>query len=88
MKELNDLTAIEREILITFCDVNNYSLKSHKPLEAVVRRLRYLNPKTVKKVIKILLTSGFIMRHPTKHRVTYQLTKKGLKAGNQIKLEI
>lgn len=88
MKELEDLTILEREVLLVFCDANIFSLSSHIPLEAVKRRLRDLSPKLVKKAINLLLTNGFIMKHPTRHRITYQLTKKGLHSGNQIKLGI
>ncbi len=85
MKELKDLTTIEQEVLLTFCDANNFSLSSHVPLEAVSRRLRNLSSKLAKKAIKTLLTNSFIMKHPTRHKITYQLTRKGLHSGNQIK---
>ena len=87
MKELKDLTTIEQEVLLTFCDANNFSLGSHVPLEAVARRLRNLSSKLTKKTIKTLLSNGFIMKHPTRHNITYQLSKKGLQAGNQIESE-
>jgi len=88
MKELKDLITIEKEVLLTFCDANNYSLHSHVPIEAVTRRLRNLSSKLTKKAIKTLLTNGFIMKHPTRHKITYQLTKKGLHSGNQVKSDM
>ncbi len=40
MKELKDLTRIERMVLLAFCDANNWSLSSHFPIEAVKRRVK------------------------------------------------
>ncbi len=40
MKELKDLNIFEREVLLVFCDANNFSLSSYVPLEAVKRRLK------------------------------------------------
>ncbi len=88
MKELRDLTRIERMILLAFCDANNWSLSSHVPLEAVKRRIKNINPKVINKVIKLLNSNGFIIKHPTRHRITYHLSKKGLQAGNQINSEL
>ena len=40
MKELEDLNAFEKAVLLTCCDANNYSLSSHVPIEAITKRLR------------------------------------------------
>ena len=84
MKELEDLTDVQKTVLVAFCDANKWSLSSHIPKEAIKGKVKKLNPKRVKKAISVLVSNGFIMKHPTKHKITYQLSQKGLKGGNQL----
>ena len=83
MEELEDLNAIERSILLSCCDANKFSLGSHVPIEAIKRKTK-INPKDVKRILKTLVSNCFISKHPTRGAMTYQLTKKGMIAGNQI----
>jgi len=85
MKELEKLTETEKSVLLACYDANNFSLSSHVPKEAIMRRLRNLNPKYRKKAFNVLLSSGFILKKPTGKKITYGLTKKGLTAGNRLK---
>jgi len=88
MKELDDLNTFEKSILLVCCDANNFSLRSHVPIEAIKRRIRNVPDKYIKKSIRILFSNGFIVKHPTgRSRNTIQHTKKGLKAGNLLKKE-
>jgi predicted transcriptional regulator len=85
MKELEDLTDIEKAVLLACCDANGFSLGSHVPIEAIKRKLHNIQAKYLNKAEKKLLANGFIVRHPTRNQMTYQLTKKGLEAGNKLK---
>ncbi len=86
MKEFEDLTQIELRILVRFCEANNYSLSSHVPIEAVNLKLKgenskYIRHKYIRRAIEELRASGFIVKHPTGRQTTYNISKKGLRAG-------
>lgn len=85
LKELEDLTALERAMLLTCCDANHYALKRHVPIQALLRRINKSLKKDAKKTIKTLVSNGFLNAHPTKGGMTYGLTKKGLEAGNRLR---
>lgn len=85
MKELEELTDIEKAVLLACCNANKFSLSSHVPKEAIMRGLRNLPPKYRKKGFNVLLTNGFIIKKPTGGQKTYRLSTKGLKAGNRLK---
>lgn len=86
MKELEDLTEIERAVLLACCNANNFSLGSHVSIERIMRRLdKKIQRKYAKKDFKKLISNGFIVKHPTRGSMTYELSPKGLKAGNKLK---
>ncbi len=87
MKDLGDLNRIERAVLLACCDANKDSKGSHAPIEAIKRSIKNLNQKQVRKVIKTLISSGFIREHPTRGGVTYNLNKKGIIACQTIREE-
>lgn len=85
MTDLEDLSEDEKSVLLACCDANNFSLGSHVPKEAIMRKLQKLNPKYKKKAFNKLLSKGLIFKHPTKRQATYQLSKYGLNIGNNLK---
>ncbi len=87
MKEFEDLTPLECRILLRFCKANNYSLSSHVPKEAVNLNIRGVHPKHIKRAVKLLISNGFITKHPTGRQTTYNLSIKGLRGGNILKNE-
>lgn len=87
MKEFEDLTQIERRILVRFCQANNYSLSSHVPIQAVNLIVKGVHPKHIKRVVKMLISSGFVLKHPTRNQMTYKISIDGLKGGNILKNE-
>ena len=89
MKELEDLTELERLVLLACCDANRFSLSSHVQLEKITKRIVGVESKYIKKAIKLLLSNGFIRLDPVgRSRKTYQINKKGLVAATQIRDEI
>ncbi|MFX0104347.1 MAG: hypothetical protein ACFE75_02510 [Candidatus Hodarchaeota archaeon] len=84
MKELEDLNETEKAVLFACCDANNFSLKSRVPIEAIAKRVQ-ISGKFFKKVIRLLLSNGFIREHPSGRKTTYELTRKGWKAGYKLK---
>lgn len=89
MKELEDLTEAERVVLLACCDANRFSLNSHVQLATITKRIKGLPGNYIKKVIKLLLSNGFIRLHPVgRSKKTYQLNRKGLNAGMQIRDEM
>ncbi len=87
LKNLNDLTEFEQFVLLVCCIANKFSLSSHVPQEAVIKRIRNIDGKMIKKALKSLKSNDFIGLHPTKGGLTIQLTRKGLEAGNILKEE-
>jgi len=87
MKEFEDLTEIERRVLVQFCQANNYSLSSHIPIEAVNLNIRGVHPKHIRRAVKELISSGFILKHPTGRQTTYKISRDGLRGGNRLREE-
>ncbi len=88
MKELKDLNNVQKSVLMGFGYMNKFSLGAHNPKEPVIKKLnRKMNPKHVKKAFQFILSNGFIKKHPTCRKTTYELTEKGLKACNELKKE-
>ncbi len=86
MKELEDLTETEKAVFLACCDANNFSLRSHVPIEAIAKRIQdYVSGRYFNKAIRVLLSNGFIRKHPTKGKTTYELTRNGWKEGFKLK---
>jgi predicted transcriptional regulator len=86
MKELEDLTELEQVLLLACCDANSYAIQSHVPKEAIFKRVKGVQMRFAKKAFKTLITSGFIMEHKAgRSGNTYNLSPKGLKAGNKLR---
>lgn len=76
MADSNSLTPFELEVLIACCDVCNYSTNCHQPIEKIVRRINKSAGKLVKRVIRMLVSKGFIRKHPTSGGMTYEPSRK------------
>ncbi len=91
MKVFEQLTKVEKSILLIWGNYLNFSTKAHYPLERVKKKIKVTLPiipdKDVKRVIRSLITSGFICRHKTGGNKTYELTPYGLKCCNILKRE-
>ena len=78
MKELEDLTETEKVVLLVCCNVNNFSLGSHIPIEAIkIGVKKEIRSKYVKISIKKLISNGFIIKHPTRGKQHTNLVKRG-----------
>ena len=90
MADPNSLTPYELEVLIACCDVCNYSPKCHQPIEYIVKRIDKSAGKLVKRVVKKLVSKGFIIKHPTGGGMTYEPSKAAiaLVRGSQENFEI
>lgn len=85
MKELEDLTDTEKTVLLAFCDANELSLSSRVPIEAIAKRVQdIVSGRYLTKAKKTLLSNWFIKKHPSRRKMTYQLTRKGLDAGRRL----
>ena len=63
------------------CQVLDYSLSAHVPKKAITNKIKGMHPKYLRKAFNSLVSNGFIVEHPAKRSTTYELSKKGLKAG-------
>ena len=83
MIDFNDLTSFEFRVLVALHDSNSGRLKSHVPLDAILRQLTTEiknNPKQIKrvrKIIKMLVATGLSIKHPTHGGTTYHITRAG-----------
>ena len=84
MKELDDLNEAEEVVLFIACQVLDYSLSAHVPKKAITNKIRNMPPKYLRRAFKSLISNGFLVEHPTGGNITYELSPKGLKAGNII----
>ncbi len=88
MKEFEELNDLERIVLLASYDANNSSLSSHVPIQAIRRRINKSQHRHFKKAFDVLVKSGFILNKPTRRKMTYGLTTKGLRYGNILKDDI
>ncbi len=78
MTDPNSLTPFEIDVLIACCDVCNYSTNCHQPIEKIVRRIDKSAGKLVKRVVKKLVSKGFMIIHPTRGGLTYEPSKDAI----------
>ena len=78
MADPNSLTPFELDVLIACCDACNYSTNCHQPIEKIIKRINKSAGKNVRKVIKILVSKGFIIKHPTRGGMTYEPSKDAI----------
>ena len=76
MTNPNSLTPFELEVLIACCDVCNYSTNCHQPIEKIVKRIDKSAGKLVKRVVKMLVSKGFITKNPTRGGMTFEPSKE------------
>ena len=53
-------------------------------IKAITNKIKNMKPQYMKKAFKLLVSNGFLVKHPARRSTTYGLTPKGLKAGNEI----
>ena len=87
MKDLEALNTFIKTVLIACCKANDYSLSSHVPIGFIRKKIAKNQQKYFKKAFKTLVSSGFIIQHPTGRNVTYALSPDGLKAGKLLQKE-
>ncbi len=88
MKDLKDLNRYEKIVLSACGKANKYSLGSHRSIEIIRKKINPKQQKYVNKAMKTLVSSGFIIQHPTSRKTTYGLSPKGLNACNLLKGEL
>lgn len=87
MLELQDLNNIQKTVLMTAYNVLNQSISSHQTKQKILKSIVTNNPKLsklTKKAFDKLVSNEFLKKHPTRKSTTYNLTAKGLKAGNEM----
>ena len=84
MKELDELTEVEKSVLIVSSIKLNHSLKCHQPKQVILKGIINMNPKIRNKAFKSLVSNGFLVIHPTGRSTTYELTQKGLVAVDKL----
>lgn len=88
MKDFKNLTRFEKIVLFACGKANNFSLSSHVAIGYIRKKLKAKYHKYFKKIMKILVSSGFILEHPTRRNTTYSLSPDGKKACDKFKDEL
>lgn len=91
MKTFEELTDLEKSVLLIWGRELNYSTTAHYPKQRIEKRLKTNLPgilhKDLKRINKTLISSGFITQHPARRNTTYSLSIDGLKCCNILKNE-
>ncbi len=91
MKKFEELTDLEKSVLLIWGKKLNFSTKTHHQIEKINKKIDVTLPgitrKDKKRINKTLINSGFIVRHPTGRSKTYCLSPDGLKCCNILKRE-
>jgi len=92
LKTFEELTNLEKSVLLIWGKELNFNTKIHHQIEKITKRLDAILPEIIhkdkKRINKMLINSGFIVRHSTGRSKTYQLSPYGLKCCNILKHEI
>jgi hypothetical protein len=88
MKTFEELTRYEKTVLLACGKANNFSLSSHVPIGYIRKKIEKKQQIYVKKIMKILVSSGFILESPAGRNKTYKLSRDGLKACKLLKEEL
>jgi len=83
MKECEDLNSSEMALLIICCDVCDNSPNCHRPREDIIKKIQLKKPM---KILKTLISNGFVIKHPTSGSMTYAITKKGIECVNRFRI--
>ena len=75
----NQLTQLQVATLKALADACNYSLSSHPPEQAILRKFPKNLRGDAKDCLKWLHRKGLCAKHPTHGQITYQLTQEGLR---------
>jgi hypothetical protein len=86
MKTFEELTNLERSILLIWGKSLDFSTTAHYPDQRIKRKLTSSLPevrtKDINRASKTLITSGFILEKPTRRNTTYSLSIEGLRCCN------
>jgi hypothetical protein len=91
MKSFEELTTLEKSVLLIWGNELNFNTKNHRQIEKINKRITANLPgikqKDKKRINNTLITSGDVVQHPTGRSKTYGLSLEGLKCCNIIKRE-
>jgi len=87
MKELEELNTFEKRVLLACCEANEFSLGSHVSIKKIRKKIDKKQQKYLKKAMRTLISSGFVLEHPTRGEMTYRLSRDGRNACFIIKKE-
>jgi len=91
MKTCEQLTDLEKSVLLIWGKELDYSTTAHYPDNRIWKKIKNTLPgirdKDLRRINKTLKTSGFILKQPTGGETTFKLSPEGLKCCNIIRDE-
>lgn len=83
MKTFEELNPYEKSVLLIWGKQLDYCTTAHHPIQKIKKKIHNVLPKLkdkdIRRINKILLASGFILKHPTGRKTTYNLSREGLR---------
>ena len=81
MKSFEELLPTERAVLLVWGKELNYSTTAHLSIKKVNKKIKSTHPKyldkSIRRINKTLMVSGFILKHPARRGTTYSLSPEG-----------
>ena len=81
MKSFEELLPTERAVLLVWGKELNYSTTAHLSIKKVNKKIKSTHPKyldkSIRRINKMLKSSGFILEHPARRDTTYSLSPEG-----------
>jgi len=98
MKTFEELTNLEKSVLLIWGKELDYSTTAHFPIQRIKKKIqstlqdiriqnKKIQDKDIRRANKTLINSGFIIKHPTGRSTTYHLSPEGLRCCNILREE-
>jgi len=73
-----DSDPFAKAVLIAVADACDYSPKAHVPEGAILRKFKSHLRGEAKNMLKKLIKTSFVIKHPTGRNMTYNITYEGI----------
>ena len=81
---INELTELETAVLVSICKATDGSKSAHVPKQYFMKKFQ--NQSTLaKRALHNLISSGYVIKHPTGGEMTYELTQRGFEVCKAIR---
>ena len=83
MKTFEELNPMEKAVFLIWGKQLDFTTTAHFPIQKINKKIKRVLPKLkdkdIRRINRTLITSGFILEHPTRRNTTYNLSHEGLR---------